>query len=256
MGYLDDTADWQLSHTVWQSRSNDEVIIRNESTGHLHVSQDFIPPWKATPDGTTLQSRQHRIPLEGNKSAELAYRAPCRPLYPRHKDIEKLVHDFKRVSLDNEPAYDPAKIPPPLLPPLEDLPDIIRYALRFPSHLLPGPRTAPECWSCGLPGERRRARSNKNGNKGRYYYKCMNGVCPRYLEDGVDFLVFDDRRGNCATNPFCGCGRPSKITLGRRKGGMRRLLLVCRFGECEVVDYCAGWLREEYVPWAKGQMLC
>ncbi|KAI5285020.1 hypothetical protein KEM55_000815, partial [Ascosphaera atra] len=203
----------QLSHTVWQSATSDVVLVRNEVTGHIQLSNDFIPFLKEQPDGS-LRSRTDKIPAGGNitYTTEIAYRAPNRPLFPRQPDIEKLVEDFKGQLVERRQRG--STVLPPLTPPLEELPEIVRYALQYPRKLLNGPQKAPDCYGCGCRAVRKKTKTNINGNRGRWFYVCANTLCP-LLDTDDTFLVFDDKRGNNSTNPFCGCGKPSKLALGR-----------------------------------------
>lgn len=67
--------------------------------------------------------------------------------------------------------------------------------------------------------------SNRNGNAGRPYYKCV--PCDK-------FLVFADNRGNDPTNPPCMCGLASKRQVaGKERKTSRGLFYVCRKGACD-----------------------
>lgn len=67
--------------------------------------------------------------------------------------------------------------------------------------------------------------SNRNGNAGRPYYKCV--PCDK-------FLVFADNRGNDPTNPLCECGLESKRQVaGKERKTSRGIFYVCRKGVCD-----------------------
>ncbi|KLU89499.1 hypothetical protein MAPG_08470 [Magnaporthiopsis poae ATCC 64411] len=86
--------------------------------------------------------------------------------------------------------------------------------------------TPPRCAYCSKITERFTTRSsNRKGNAGRPYYKCV--PCD-------NFAVFDDERGNDSRNPPCkGCGHPSKRQVAghntRVPGGIH---YVCSRGTC------------------------
>ncbi|KAI1292587.1 hypothetical protein F5Y03DRAFT_402841 [Xylaria venustula] len=100
-----------------------------------------------------------------------------------------------------------------------DLSSIKRVTLASP------PTQPPQC-RCGQVSKRLITRSsNRNGNVGRPYYKCLR--CD-------NFLVFDDYRGNDSTNPEYHCGYSSKRQVsGRSKPVAGRLHYVCRLGMCD-----------------------
>jgi hypothetical protein len=91
--------------------------------------------------------------------------------------------------------------------------------------LLPSAQVSPICFRCGKPSSRHITRtSNRNGNGGRPYDKCMH--CNK-------FLAFTDERGNDPNNPTCRCGLSSKRQIaGLRKKVPRGLHYVCRLGTC------------------------
>ncbi|KAI0116358.1 hypothetical protein GGR51DRAFT_315064 [Nemania sp. FL0031] len=95
--------------------------------------------------------------------------------------------------------------------------------------LAPPPTQPPRC--CDQVGTRFITRSsNPNGNAGRPYYKCL--YCGK-------FLVFDDWRGNTATNPECHCGHSSKRQVtGRYKRAAGQWHFVCRLGACNFYSLC------------------
>ncbi|KAI0438320.1 hypothetical protein F4803DRAFT_535546 [Xylaria telfairii] len=101
-----------------------------------------------------------------------------------------------------------------------DLSSIKRVTLASP------PTQPPPCHRCGQVSERLVTRSsNRNGNAGRPYYKCLR--CNK-------FLVFADYRGNDPTNPECHCGCSSKLQItGMSKWVAGRLHYVCRLGSCD-----------------------
>ncbi|KAI0388265.1 hypothetical protein F5Y17DRAFT_245594 [Xylariaceae sp. FL0594] len=111
-------------------------------------------------------------------------------------------------------------VPSDIMPISIDLSSIKRATLASP------PTQPPQCSRCGRVSERRITRSsNRNGNAGRPYYKCLH--CNK-------FIVFDDYRGNDSTNPECHCGCSSKLQVsGRSKPVAGRLHYVCRLGRCD-----------------------
>lgn len=67
--------------------------------------------------------------------------------------------------------------------------------------------------------------SNRNGNAGRPFHKCIV-----YKK----FLGFADDRGNNPNNPPCGCGVSSKAQVaGRESGNPGGLHYVCKLGICD-----------------------
>lgn len=93
------------------------------------------------------------------------------------------------------------------------------------------PASPPHCFHCGNPSTRLTTRiSNRNGNAGRPYFKCI--PCNQ-------FLVFADRRGNDPANPPCRCGLSSKRQIEGKRQRMsgRNIHFVCRLGTC---DYYAA----------------
>ena len=97
--------------------------------------------------------------------------------------------------------------------------------------LAPPPDKAPPCFRCGEPSVRFiTRRSNRNGNVGRPYYKCVE--CRQ-------FLVFADERGNDPQNPPCDCGTSSKTQVsGPDKSVPRGVHYVCRLGKCDFYAPC------------------
>ncbi|KAI1391475.1 uncharacterized protein F4822DRAFT_396843 [Hypoxylon trugodes] len=94
-----------------------------------------------------------------------------------------------------------------------------------------GGQPIPTCMVCDGPGIREITRkSNRNGNAGRFYYKCQD--CNR-------FINFDDDRGWNPQNPICCCGIPSRRQITGRKKVPGKLHFVCRFGSCDFF----GWER-------------
>lgn len=95
-------------------------------------------------------------------------------------------------------------------------------------HLAPAPVAAPECIRCSRPTTLRTTRySNRNGNAGRPYYKCI--PCDR-------FTVFADERGNDPQNPLCHCAKSSKRQLAgskAKKSTKGAVHYVCRLGRCD-----------------------
>ncbi|KAL8407729.1 hypothetical protein RB594_006534 [Gaeumannomyces avenae] len=87
--------------------------------------------------------------------------------------------------------------------------------------------SAPACVNCRQRTKRFITRaSNRNGNAGRPYYKCV--PCRK-------FACFDDERGNDDRNPPCDeCGYPSKRQAAGRDtkvpGGIH---YVCSQGTCD-----------------------
>ncbi|KAI0412234.1 hypothetical protein F5X98DRAFT_379980 [Xylaria grammica] len=114
---------------------------------------------------------------------------------------------------------------PDSMPVSIDLSSIRRVTLESP------PTQPPRCHRCGRTSERLVTRSsNRNGNAGRPYYKCLH--CNK-------FLVFGDYRGNDSTNPKCYCGCSSKLQVtGRSNSVPGRLHYVCRLGLCDFSGPC------------------
>ena len=84
---------------------------------------------------------------------------------------------------------------------------------------------APICRECHHRTTRRITRaSNRTGNAGRPYYKCLK--CDK-------FQCFDDDRGNNPKNPRCSCQVASRQQVaGPDKPIPRGLHYVCRSGQC------------------------
>lgn len=99
-----------------------------------------------------------------------------------------------------------------------------RIGLPYSSVLAPGPVLAPDCIQCTRPTSLLYTRtSNRKGNAGRPYYKCV--PCDK-------FHCFADQRGNDPTNTPCDCGKSSKRQIsGPEKG--RQVHYVCRIGGCD-----------------------
>lgn len=89
----------------------------------------------------------------------------------------------------------------------------------------PPPTIAPECIICHKLTSRLITRSsNRKGNAGRPFYKCI--PCNK-------FHCFDDIRGNDSRNPLCDCQVSSKLQVsGPDKRVARGLHYVCRLGSC------------------------
>lgn len=91
----------------------------------------------------------------------------------------------------------------------------------------PSTAVAPACVRCRKKTQRFITRpSNRKGNAGRPYYKCV--PCGK-------FARFDDERGNDDRNPPCdGCGHPSKRQVAGDDtlvpGGIH---YVCSQGTCD-----------------------
>lgn len=98
--------------------------------------------------------------------------------------------------------------------------------LHSSSVLAPGPVKAPDCILCRVPTSLLKTRpSNRKGNAGRPYYKCV--PCNK-------FHCFADERGNDPTNPPCHCGKSSKEQIsGPEKSMGRQVHYVCRIGGCD-----------------------
>lgn len=94
----------------------------------------------------------------------------------------------------------------------------------------PSPPSSPNCSKCGANDDALSKyitrSSNRNGNAGRPYTKCV--PCDR-------FITFNDDRGNHANNIECYCGTPSRLQVaGKAKG--RGLHYVCSSGACRFYD--------------------
>lgn len=90
--------------------------------------------------------------------------------------------------------------------------------------LLPSTAPPPDCFRCHNPATSHITKSsNRKGNAGRLYYKCV--PCNK-------FLSFADDRGDDPRNPQCECGYASKRQVsGPEKG--RKIHFVCKTGSCE-----------------------
>ncbi|KAF1823916.1 uncharacterized protein K489DRAFT_169265 [Dissoconium aciculare CBS 342.82] len=94
------------------------------------------------------------------------------------------------------------------------------------SDAVPGPR----CATCGAVTSRltyfKTRSSNRNGNAGRPYLKCM--ICNK-------FVTFTDCRGINNDAPRCVCGLLSRQQIAGRMGTRtpRGLHYVCSLGQCE-----------------------
>ncbi|KAH7232501.1 hypothetical protein B0J15DRAFT_409228 [Fusarium solani] len=91
------------------------------------------------------------------------------------------------------------------------------------------PNNPPNCFICQQRSVRFKTRtSNRKGNAGRPYYKCVH--CRK-------FLAFADQRGNDPQNPPCHCALSSKRqAAGQEKGS--GLHYVCRNGTCDFYAPC------------------
>lgn len=103
--------------------------------------------------------------------------------------------------------------------------------LTYPTALTPlqsqleeSPQTPPPCIFCHRPTSKHVTRhSNRNGNGGRPYAKCI--PCGK-------FHCFMDERGNDPTNRPCHCGEASKTQVSGSGRG-RFVHYVCRLGACD-----------------------
>lgn len=100
-----------------------------------------------------------------------------------------------------------------------------------PGTNLPPPSSPPRCFQCDLPSVCCvTRRSNRKGNAGRKYFKCVR--CRK-------FLVFADDLGNQPGNPPCECGHSSKREVSVKEKltseGKRawKVYFVCRLGTCD-----------------------
>lgn len=82
-------------------------------------------------------------------------------------------------------------------------------------------------------------RSNRNGNAGRPYYKCM--PCDK-------FITFIDNRGIHFHNPECGCGHSSRLQVAGRFAPKlaRGLHYVCATGSCDFFQSAADRSGRNY----------
>ncbi|KAH7115253.1 hypothetical protein B0J11DRAFT_540200 [Dendryphion nanum] len=85
---------------------------------------------------------------------------------------------------------------------------------------------APKCTKCGRSTSWKVTKpSNRNGNAGRPYYKCL--PCNK-------FCCFTDMRGNDPANPLCYCGTSSRKQIsGENKHPLRQVHYVCVQGTCD-----------------------
>jgi hypothetical protein len=108
----------------------------------------------------------------------------------------------------------------------------------------------PNCHSCGEACTRHITRSsNRNGNAGRPYYKCI--PCDK-------FSCFVDSRGEDENNPLCDCGKSSRRQLSSREKG-RRIFYVCKTGSCQFFQFHkrrdgSNWSVEEDVAEALAEL--
>lgn len=88
------------------------------------------------------------------------------------------------------------------------------------------PNSPPTCNRCDRLSSRLTTRTtNRKGNAGRPYYKCL--PCNK-------FLCFIDDRGNDPNNPPCYCEESSKTYMaGSEKRVPRGLFFSCRQGACD-----------------------
>ncbi|PVH90901.1 hypothetical protein DM02DRAFT_607024 [Periconia macrospinosa] len=107
---------------------------------------------------------------------------------------------------------------------------IMAYTISFnlyPDTIIPTQDTDTEaiCLRCGGLCNRHTTRhSNRNGNAGRPYYRCMS--CSK-------FATWADERGKHPGNPPCHCGRPSRRQIsGNAKHPPRGVHYVCANGGC------------------------
>ncbi|KAF2869242.1 hypothetical protein BDV95DRAFT_570683 [Massariosphaeria phaeospora] len=93
-------------------------------------------------------------------------------------------------------------------------------------NLTPPPEVPPKCFLCSGPSAKFITRcSNRKGNAGRHYNKCV--PCGK-------FLGFADDRGNDPNNPPCNCGTSSKRQVaGPETQVPRGVHYVCRLGACD-----------------------
>lgn len=97
-----------------------------------------------------------------------------------------------------------------------------------PSTPTPAVVAAPRCRVCSKPCTLLVTRSsNRNGNAGRPYYKC--------IEDDV-FACFADTRGDAENNPACHCGVSSRRQLSSAAKG-RKIFYKCRSGTCDFFQF-------------------
>ena len=140
------------------------------------------------------------------------------------------------ASPPSQTSYTPSEIghmPPNAapLPPLGTVPSAyIQPASAVPAQpfvrppvssiLLPGPSSPPQCLKCGLLTILYPVKStNKHGNSGRPYYKCVCGW----------WASFGDNIGNYPWNPPCECGLSSRR---QRRNDGASYFYRCRMGTC------------------------
>lgn len=88
------------------------------------------------------------------------------------------------------------------------------------------PQAQRACWECSGPTKISKITSNKNGDKGRPYFKCENENCEA-------FHSYADERGVNPDNPVCKCENPSRMQVsGRGKESRRSIIYNCSTRTC------------------------
>ncbi|KAF8248480.1 hypothetical protein K440DRAFT_625692 [Wilcoxina mikolae CBS 423.85] len=96
----------------------------------------------------------------------------------------------------------------------------------------------------------RAGRFNVKGNAGRGYYECTHSECQRRNRG---FVTWADNNGVHNINPYCRCGIPTRVQIGRL--GSRPVLrrfwncanATCGFWLGETVEF--GWLFIDDLKW-------
>lgn len=197
-------------HYIWPKASPPSPHLHNHKSRRIHwpslptTSRDFLNLVKRI-------LRKDRTRKPGIGLCRDSHNRPCLQFVPADLNIQ-----------------------PQMLQPLVNIQSTLSAAanssqknigLHVSAVLAPGPVVAPICILCRAPITRQITRtSNRNGNAGRPYYKCI--PCNK-------FHCFDDRRGNDPTNPPCFCGISSKRQLSGPEKPMGRMVhYVCRIGGC------------------------
>ncbi len=103
--------------------------------------------------------------------------------------------------------------------------------LNMTAILLSEHTVSPKCLRCSDSTSRFVTRqSNRKGNAGRPYYKCLR--CDK-------FSCFDDTRGIDGLNPRCLCDSASRRQLSGQERG-RKVHYVCVSGRCDYFMYHRG----------------
>lgn len=147
-------------------------------------------------------------------------------------DADEKISVISEATLSPSPARSPAPYYPVLPSPQPS-----RYTASPPAASPSSEQSAPRCRRCGDPCVRRITRTtNRNGNAGRPFYKCI--PCDK-------FSCFADPVGDSEKNPLCDCGLNSKRDLSSREKG-RKIFFTCKSGQCDFFEFHK---REDGTDW-------